>query len=78
MDLLLVTGIILLAILTLSVRMLFTSIVLFISLGLLATIMWVRLNAWDVAISEAAIGAGVTGALMLMAWKRTSTKAGKH
>ena len=46
---------------------LFRAIVLFIAFGLLMAISWVRLNAIDVAIAEVAIGAGLTGALLLAA-----------
>jgi multisubunit Na+/H+ antiporter MnhB subunit len=46
---------------------LFKSIVLFIVFGLLMAITWARLGAIDVAIAEAAIGAGLTGALFLNA-----------
>ena len=46
---------------------LFKAIVLFISFGLLMSLAWVRLNAVDIALAEAAIGAGVTGALFLSA-----------
>ncbi len=70
MDTLLAGGVILLACLSLSARQVFTSIVLYVCLGLLATLIWVRLNAWDVAIAEAAIGAGLTGALLLAAWRQ--------
>jgi energy-converting hydrogenase B subunit D len=52
----------------------FTGIVLFISLGLAVTIAWIRLNAIDVAIAEVTIGAGLTGALFLGAWKRLEIK----
>ena len=69
-DLALAISMLILAWLTLSSRQLFTSIVLFVSLGLLATLAWARLGAWDVAIAEAAIGAGLTGALLLAAWRR--------
>ena len=41
------------------------AIVLFISFGLLMALTWVRLDAPDVALAEAAIGAGLTGALLL-------------
>jgi multisubunit Na+/H+ antiporter MnhB subunit len=44
---------------------LFTSVVLYIAFGLLLSLVWVRLGAPDIAIAEAAIGAGVTGALLL-------------
>ncbi len=52
---------------SLSTTNLFKSIVLFITFGLLMAISWVRLNAIDVAIAEVAIGAGLTGALLLAA-----------
>jgi uncharacterized MnhB-related membrane protein len=43
----------------------FRAVVLFIVFGLLMALAWVRLEAPDIALAEAAIGAGVTGALML-------------
>lgn len=49
---------------------LFKAIVLFIAFGLVLTLVWVRLNATDVALAEAAIGAGVTGALLLAAYAK--------
>ena len=51
----------------------FTAIVLFISLGLIITLCWIQLNAIDVAIAEAAIGAGLTGAMLLASWRKLST-----
>ncbi len=44
---------------------LFKCVVLFIAFGLLMSLAWVRLDAPDIALAEAAIGAGITGALML-------------
>jgi len=52
----------------LSRRDLFRSIVLFIAFGMLLSLAWVRLGAPDVALAEAAIGAGLTGALLLVTW----------
>ena len=46
---------------------LFKAIVLFISFGLMLSLAWVRLKAVDIALAEAAIGAGLTGALFLTA-----------
>jgi len=40
---------------------LFRAIVLFIAFGLLMALVWIRLDAVDVALAEAAIGAGLTG-----------------
>lgn len=44
---------------------LFKAVVLFIVYGLLMSLAWARLHAIDIALAEAAIGAGLTGALML-------------
>ena len=49
---------------------LFRAIVLFIASGLLMALVWVRLDAPDIALAEAAIGAGLTGALLLVALAR--------
>ena len=50
---------------TLASEDLFKGIVLFIAFGLLMALAWVRLDAPDIALAEAAIGAGLTGALLL-------------
>ena len=49
---------------------LFGDIVQFILFGLVIALSWSRLGAPDLALAEAAIGAGLTGALMLMAYRR--------
>ncbi len=49
---------------------LFKAVVLFISFGLMLSLAWVRLKAIDIALAEAAIGAGLTGALFLTALDR--------
>ncbi|RUO29964.1 sodium:proton antiporter [Aliidiomarina sedimenti] len=46
-------------------RDLFRSVVMFIAFGLLLALTWVRLEAPDLALAEAAIGAGLTGVLLL-------------
>lgn len=43
----------------------FRAIALFVAFGLLMTLAWVRLDAVDVAIAEAGIGTGFSGALFL-------------
>ncbi|MCW9023650.1 MAG: DUF4040 domain-containing protein [Gammaproteobacteria bacterium] len=69
-DILLGFGLLWLAWLALFSLDLFRSIVSFISFGLLMAIIWVRLDAPDVALAEAAIGAGLTGALFLAAFAK--------
>lgn len=53
---------------------LFRAIVLFIAFGLLMSLAWVRLGAPDVALAEASIGAGLTGALLLSSLARLNAK----
>jgi multisubunit Na+/H+ antiporter MnhB subunit len=48
----------------------FAAVVGFVSFGLLLALVWVRLAAVDVALTEAAIGSGVTGALLMTAASR--------
>lgn len=64
-DAVLVLGIVAVAWLALASRDAFRMIVLFIVFGLLVALAWVRLRAPDVALAEAAVGAGVTGALFV-------------
>ena len=42
-------------------------VALFIAFGLLLAVVWARLRAPDLALAEAAIGAGIAGALLLAA-----------
>lgn len=51
-------------------RDLFRAVIKFIVLGLLLAVAWVRLRAPDVALAEAAVGSGLTGALILSALVR--------
>jgi energy-converting hydrogenase B subunit D len=76
-DLLLMAGTLVLALMCVVTKDLFKAIVLFVSLGLFVTIVWARLQAWDVAIAEAAIGAGLTGALLLVTWRSLQATTNK-
>ena len=46
------------------------AVVKFIVLGLVLSLAWLRLGAPDVALAEAAVGSGLTGALLLAALRR--------
>ncbi|HMO51420.1 MAG TPA: DUF4040 domain-containing protein [Kiritimatiellia bacterium] len=48
-------------------RVLLRSVILFMVFGLLMALGWARLRAPDIALTEAALGAGLTGALLLHA-----------
>ena len=50
---------------TIAARSAFAAAVGFVSYGLLLSLMWVQLAAVDVALTEAAIGGGLTGVLLL-------------
>jgi multisubunit Na+/H+ antiporter MnhB subunit len=55
---------------TIATRQTFAAVVGFVAYGLLLALVWVRLRAPDVAVTEAAIGGGVTGVLLLGAAAR--------
>ncbi len=76
-DIALAVGVVALAWLCLATSNLFKAIVLYVSLGLFVTLAWARLGALDVAIAEAAIGAGLTGALLLATWRRLQNSPAK-
>lgn len=65
LDVLLGLTLCLTAVLALASRDLFRAVVMFIVFGLLMALVWVRLEAPDIALAEAAIGAGLTGVLLL-------------
>jgi energy-converting hydrogenase B subunit D len=64
-DVMLVAALLWSATRALTTADLFGAVVLFIVFGLLMTLAWARLAAPDIALAEAAIGAGLSGALLL-------------
>ncbi|MFC3607513.1 Na(+)/H(+) antiporter subunit B [Stutzerimonas tarimensis] len=59
-----------LAVGSLQVRSLYASVLLFVTFGLVLALVWARLGAADLALAEAAIGAGLTGTLLFAALAR--------
>jgi uncharacterized MnhB-related membrane protein len=55
---------------SIAARQTFTAVVAFVVYGFLMAIVWVELSAVDVALTEVAIGGGLTGALLLGAVAR--------
>ena len=49
---------------------LFTSIVIFMSQSLAMSVIWIMLESPDLAITEAAVGAGVTSLLLFVTLKK--------
>jgi multisubunit Na+/H+ antiporter MnhB subunit len=62
--------IVLIATWTVAAQDLFASVVGYVAYGLLLAFVWIRLYAPDVALTEAAVGSGVTGVLLITAGKR--------
>ena len=51
-------------------RDLFTSIIIFMSYSLIMCVIWILLQSPDLAITEAAVGAGVTSILFFITLKK--------
>jgi uncharacterized MnhB-related membrane protein len=62
----------------LASRDLFVSVVMYVVFGLLLALVWMRLGAEDIALAEAAIGAGITGALLLDGARQLERGAGEE
>jgi energy-converting hydrogenase B subunit D len=78
LDVLLAVTLIWLAWRILTLDALFEEAVLFIVFGLVMALTWLRLGAPDIALAEAAIGAGLTGALVLDAVGQFDDRARTH
>jgi multisubunit Na+/H+ antiporter MnhB subunit len=79
-DLVLAASLVVTGMLVLTSADFLRAAVLFIAFGLLMALAWMRLLAPDVALAEAAIGAGVTGVLLIdalrhMEWEREAFAA---
>jgi len=77
LDLTIVASLLLLARQALFHPALFADVVYFIAFSLVVALAWVRLEAPDVALAEAAIGAGLTGALLLAAVRKMESAVGQ-
>jgi multisubunit Na+/H+ antiporter MnhB subunit len=70
-----------LAVWTDATRDTFAAVVAFVAYGLLLALAWVRLRGIDVALTEAALGTGLTGAMLIGAasrLRRTEEKASRE
>jgi uncharacterized MnhB-related membrane protein len=70
LDLLVVAAMLWLATSVLWARQLLKAVVLFFVFSLLVAFTWARLHAPDVALAEAALGAGLTSSLLLATVRR--------
>lgn len=70
-DLLLMLTIVICALVAVQMKDLLSSIMLLTLYSLVMALIWTRLNAVDVAFTEAAVGAGITTVLFIAALSRT-------
>ena len=71
LDILLLLFLVICAVAAISIRDLLSSTILLGAYSLFMAVVWTRLNAVDVAFTEASVGAGITTMLMLAALSRT-------
>ncbi len=69
-EMVLILGLIICAVSALSSKRLLVTVVIYMAYSLVMTIIWVLLQSPDLAITEAAVGAGVTGILFLTTLKK--------
>lgn len=69
-ELILLIGLIACAIATAFTKNLLTAIVIYMSYSLMMSVIWVILQSPDLAITEAAVGAGVTSILFFVTLKK--------
>ena len=70
-ECLLLLMLIVIALAALLQKNLLTAVILYSSFGLVMSVVWMLLQAPDLAITEAAVGAGVTGVLFFLTLKKT-------
>jgi multisubunit Na+/H+ antiporter MnhB subunit len=75
LDIVLATVAIAMAVWTVAARLPLAAVLAFVAYGLLLALVWTRIDAVDVALTEAAIGSGLTGALLIRATARLRTVA---
>ena len=73
-DFMLLFFLVILAIAAISMKDLLSAIIILSAYSLIMAVVWVRLNAVDVAFTEAAVGAGITTVLLIAALSRTKRR----
>lgn len=59
-------------------KRLLTSVIIFMSYSLIMSIIWFIMESPDLAITEAAVGAGVTSVLLFLTLKKVNVLKGKR
>ena len=69
-EFILILGLIVCAVTALTSKRLLVTVVIYMAYSLVMTVIWALLQSPDLAITEAAVGAGVTGILFLTTLKK--------
>ncbi len=69
-EFLLIISLILCSVFALTAKRLLVAVVIYMAYSLIMTIIWALLQSPDLAITEAAVGAGVTGILFALTLKK--------
>lgn len=69
-EIILLTFLIVAAIAVCTSKRLLTSVIIFTGFGVIMSVLWLLLAAPDLAIAEAAVGAGITSILFFVVLKR--------
>lgn len=69
-ELILILSLMVCAITALTSKRLLVTVVIYMAYSLVMTVIWALLQSPDLAITEAAVGAGVTGILFLITLKK--------
>ncbi len=69
-ELILIIALIVCAVAALHAKHLLSAVVIFMAYGLVMAVIWALLQSPDLALTEAAVGAGVTGILLLLTLKK--------
>lgn len=76
-ELILIVGLIVCALAALNTKDLLAAVVIFMAYSLIMAVIWALLQSPDLALTEAAVGAGVTGILLLLTLKKIHALKGK-
>ena len=71
LDLLLLSFLVICALSVAWIRDMLSAVIVFASYGLVMAIIWLQLSAPDIALTEAALGAGVTTLLLIATVSKT-------
>ena len=69
-EAILLTFLVIAAVAVCVIKRLLTSVIIFASYGVVMSVLWILLAAPDLAITEAAVGTGISGVLFFVVIKR--------